>query len=106
MAQTQVDFLSDYIVQLLQENDMQLTEQQMNFYVPQLLSQLEQRIGMELLPKLDEEKMDAFSRLLDRPAATTEEWQEFWYMAVPKFDDEIKMILLSFAEDVKRLLAK
>ncbi|PIR74559.1 MAG: hypothetical protein COU35_01615 [Candidatus Magasanikbacteria bacterium CG10_big_fil_rev_8_21_14_0_10_47_10] len=106
MAQTQVDFLGEYIVQLLQENDMKLSEEQMNFYVPQLLSQLEQRIGIELLPTLDTEKMDAFSQLLDRPAATTEEWQEFWYMAVPNFDEKIKMILLSFAEDVKRLLAK
>lgn len=101
---TQVDFLTDYVVEVLKKNNLNLSEEQMNMYVPKFLSLLEQRIGLELLPKMDQEKADAFAELVDTPNATPEDWQHFWTMAVPNFEEEIKTILASFATDVERLL--
>jgi len=106
MSQTQFDFLEGYVEALLIQNGLDnLTEQQKEIYIPQILSHLEQRIGIEMLPKLSEKKIKDFSKLLEKENTSPEEWKDFWYGAVDNFEEEVKQILLAFAERVKQILA-
>ena len=105
-TQSQFYFLKDYVEALLIKNGLgDITEQQKNIYVPQILGHLEERIGLEMLPKLSKTKITEFSKLLEKENVDPEEWKNFWYKAVPKFEEEIQKILESFAKRVKEILA-
>lgn len=103
---TQFDFLKGYVEALLIQNGFDnLSEQQKEIYVPQILGHLEQRIGIEMLPKLSEEKIKVFAKLLEKESTSPEDWKDFWYGSVENFEEEVKQILLAFAERVKQILA-
>lgn len=102
----QTDQLEQFIVDTLRGSGLpDLDEEQINTFVPTLLAQLEQRIGIEMLPKLTEDHLDAFAKLIDNPDTTANDWQNFWYDSVPNFDVEIKRIMDSFAKDVKEVVS-
>jgi hypothetical protein len=47
----QFDFLTEYVLELLKQNGLgNLSDEQKNAYVPQVLAPVEQRLGLELLP--------------------------------------------------------
>ena len=105
MAATQFDFLEHFILDLLAQNGLgELDEDQRALYVPKLLAQLEQRIGLEMMPKLPEDKLDEFALLLDNEQTTAEEWQTFWYGAIEHFEQELQGVLTRFAADVTKIL--
>jgi hypothetical protein len=105
-SQPQFDFLKSFILKLLENNGLgDITEEQREMYVPKLLSQLEQRIGIEMMPKLSEEGLDNFSKLIDDSKTTPEIWQAFWYKSIPNFEEELKTILEAFAVDVNESLS-
>jgi len=100
------DFLTSYVLQLLEEHGMgDLTDEQKRFYVPQLLSHVERRIGMALLPRLNDEQTEEFTRLANTDT-TPEQWKAFWYGAFPQFEQEITQILADFSNSVKNILSK
>lgn len=101
----QFDFLIEYVLKLLEENNVSLSEEQKNVYVPQLLAQIEFRLGAELLPKLDEAQKKEFAKLAGSEETTSEQWKDFWYGAAPTFEEDIKDILVEFAQRVKQILA-
>ncbi len=100
------DFLTEYVLALLEENDIELTDDQKKMYVPQILAQLEMRLGLELLPKLSEAQKEKFAKMTNNENISVEEWKKFWYGAVPTFEIDIKNTLITFAEKVKQILAK
>jgi len=107
MANMNMDFLTEFVLKILEENSMgDLTAEQKNVYVPRLQAQLEERIGLELLPKLDKEQMENFVELTNRETATPEEWKNFWYNSIPNFEEELQLVLVKFAEEVKKILTK
>lgn len=92
--------------QVLADTDLgALSEEQKNVYLPQITALLEERVGLELLPKLDEAQTQKFGELMDKDAAA-EQWAAFWPTAMPKFEEEMKRILAAFAKQVKGILAK
>ena len=103
----QFDFLTEYVLELLKQNGLgDLTDEQKKTYLPQLLSQVEERIGLELLPKLSDANMEAFAGLAEKETTTPEEWKAFWYAAIPNFEGELQAILTGFTDEVRGILAK
>lgn len=107
MAQTthQFDFLIEYVLALLEENKIELSEEQKKIYVPQILAQVEMRLGVKLLPQLDAKQTDRFVKLSNNAKTTPEEWKSFWYESVPTFEEDMKSVLMEFAEKTRQLLA-
>ena len=98
------NFLVDYVLRLLTDNDIRLTEEQQKMYVPQLLSQVELRLGLELLPKLNDLQKNQFAAMTNDEHTTAEEWKDFWMASVPTFEEDVKMVLQTFAGRGKELL--
>ena len=102
----QFDFLEQFIVELLAQSGFgQLTEAQRLAYVPQLVAQAQERLGVELLPRLTDEQLEEFAAMVEKDGVTPEEWKTFWTGAVPNFDEEVKKVLQTFAADVRRIAA-
>ncbi len=98
----QQDFLSQYIERVLSLVGLSdVTDAQKQTYVPQLSAQLEQRMGLELMPQLDQEQLAEFSRLLSDMHGSAEDWQTFWKSAVPNYEEQVERILQEFAADVQ-----
>ena len=92
---TSFDFLEEYVLKLFEENDLNLSDAQKNIYVPQVMMHVEQRLGLELMPKLKDEQMKEFADLANKETSQ-EEWKEFWYRAVPTFEEDVKKILITY----------
>ena len=107
MAQSpQFNFLVEYILALLEENNVNLTEEQKKMYVPQILAQVELRLGLELMPKLNAEQKEEFTNLSNNENATAEQWKNFWESSVPTFEEDVKNVLIKFTERVRQILAE
>ena len=100
----QFDFMKEYIEELLLANDVNLTEEQKSVYVPQLMTQAEQRLGIELLPKLSKESLEEFNDLIQADDTTDEQWKVFWSGALPTLEDDVKEILLKFTDEARDIL--
>ncbi|PLX28868.1 hypothetical protein C0581_00710 [Candidatus Parcubacteria bacterium] len=108
MAQenNQFDFLSTYIEALLVNNGLDdLSEEQKNVYIPQIMAHVEERIGLEVLPKLNDTQLDEFAKLTEGET-TPEQWRDFWNTSIPSFEEDIKKILETFAGRVSQILSK
>jgi hypothetical protein len=100
------DFLTGYVLQLFEEHGLSdLTEEQKQLYVPQLLSHVERRIGIVLLPKLSDEDRETFVSFTNKEASQ-EEWKTFWYEAIPTFEEDVKNVLTEFSDSVGKILTK
>lgn len=100
------DFLIEYVLALLEENNIILDDEQKKMYVPQILAQVELRLGLQMLSKLNEGQKKQFSELLDNPKTSPEQWNRFWHDSIPTFDAEVKSVLLAFAEKVKTIMSQ
>ncbi|PIQ96255.1 MAG: hypothetical protein COV67_10535 [Nitrospinae bacterium CG11_big_fil_rev_8_21_14_0_20_56_8] len=100
----QFDILSNFVENLI-SNVGDLSDEQKRFYVPQVTTLLEERIGLEMLPKLSEAHMEKYTELLERESTTADEWKTFWEMAIPNFQGEIEKILVDFAKEAKEMLS-
>lgn len=99
------DFYTDYILELLKVNKINLTDEWKNVYVPRLSALLQERVGAEMMPKLNSKQLKKFATLIDSEVAP-EQWRTFWIESVPNFDEELKLVLLRFSEDAKNILAQ
>jgi len=105
--QAQFDFLTDYVLKLLEENGLgDLTDEQKSIYVPQLLGQVEQRLGLALTPKLSDAQLDEFTALVNKQGVAPAEWEAFWKGAIPTFEQDVQNVLLEFSGKVKEILGK
>ena len=103
----QFDFLAVYIEKVLYENGLdRLSEEQKKIYVPQLTSHLEERIGLEMLPKLSEENLLKFANLAEAEDTSEEDWKNFWYSSISNFEEELKMVLEKFSKSASTILSK
>jgi hypothetical protein len=99
------DFLTDYALALLEEHGVQLSDEQKSTYVPELLAEVEQRLGAALIPKLSDEQLASLDDLLQTEDTTPETWERFWRDALGTFEEDVKEVLRDFALEVKDLLA-
>ena len=101
----QFNFLTEYLQTLIEELGLTAaTDEQKKRYIPILQSQLEERIGLELLPKLNDEGLDTFTQMINKGNSTAEEWSTFWKNSIPHFQDEVERILRDYAQEAKQIL--
>ncbi|KKW41834.1 MAG: hypothetical protein UY92_C0013G0033 [Candidatus Magasanikbacteria bacterium GW2011_GWA2_56_11] len=100
------DLITVYVLELLRSIGLgDLTEDQKKRYVPAFSRRVEERIGLELLPKLTDEQFKEFTRLAGSGTTTRAQWEEFWRRSIPDFEEEIKIILADFAADARQTTA-
>lgn len=99
------DFLIEYVLALLEKNNINLDEEQKKMYVPQILAQLELRLGLELMTKLNDEQKEEFSKMFEDFNTSSEQWNIFWHKSIPTFDEDVNLVLMAFAEKVKKILS-
>lgn len=105
-ANNSFDFLTGYVLKLFEEHGLSdLTDEQKQLYVPQLLSHVERRIGIALLPKLSEADRERFVAL-SNAETSEEEWKSFWYESISAFEEEVKTVLTEFSDTVGKILSK
>ncbi len=99
-----VGFLTDYVEGLLLNSGLSLTPEQQKIYLPQLLAQVQVRLGLELLPKLNSADRAEFIRLSNAESADGSLWAAFWQRAVPNFNGVIEDVLATFAARTAEIL--
>jgi RimJ/RimL family protein N-acetyltransferase len=103
----QATFLAGFVEEAIAQSGIgNLSEEQKKYYIPQITALLEERIGLELLPKLSDKQMEDFAEMAASDAATAEQWKAFWEKNIPNFDEEMKRILADFAAQTKASLGK
>lgn len=96
--------LQQYVQKLLEDIMGELSDEHRKQFVPEVASQLEERVGLMLLPMLSKEQLKDFATLLDGEP-TDEKIVTFWKESIPKFEEELERIVNSFAEDVKQAIS-
>lgn len=98
-------FFADYVERVLFSCGLTtLTPAQKQRYIPQITALLEERVGLELLPKLSKDQIERFMEMADDPATTPEKWKNFWYGALPNFEEEMARILSQFSAKARQNL--
>ena len=103
MAQS--NFFIEYVERVLRECGLSyLTSSQKEQYLPQITAFLEERIGLEFLPKLDKEHITMFKQMSKSAQTTAKQWKDFWVDAIPDFDEEMTRLLSAFAATARQKL--
>lgn len=105
MPTQQFDFMSEYVEDLLKKLDFgEMTQEELDDYVPQLVAQAEARLGAALLPLIPEKFGNRFADLLEEDSTSRADWLAFWHEAVPNFDEQVKKVLQDFGKECARIL--
>mgnify|MGYP006307534713 CR=1 FL=1 len=103
----QFNFLEEYIKGVLMEIGIgELTEENRNKFMPQLISEAQYRLGLALTPHIPDEKMEEFTKMVDNEEEDPEKWKDFWEDAVPDYKDIVSETLDKFAKDCKTILSQ
>ena len=97
----QTSFLAQVAEQILAQNFGALSAEQKQQYTPTLTALLEERVGIELLPKLNDAQTEQFVDLAENDKTTPAEWRDFWSAAVPNFEDEMARIVGEVAAEAR-----
>lgn len=99
-------FLRQYIEKLIDDSGAfdSLTEETRAEYIPQFMAEAERRIGLSILPHLDEAHAAQFAALVKDEATTDEQLQAFWKSAVPNLDEVVSKTLQAFADEFNQAL--
>lgn len=105
--QPPMDFLEKFILSMLEKNGLaNLSETNKAIYLPQLMFEAQQRIGIALAAKLDQANAEKFVQMLDRVEKyQPEDWQKFWQSAVPEYESVINETLQKFGVECQQILA-
>lgn len=107
MPQPSYSFLEDFIMQVLEQSGLgELTEDNRQKYLPQLVAQAEYQIGLALMPKLNEEQAEEMGELMEAGDVTPEQWQNFWRLSVPDYDQVVQKVMEDFGKQCQQILKK
>ena len=98
------NMLQQYVTKMLEQIMGELSEEHKAQFVPEVASQLEERVGLMLLPLLSQEQLKDFAKLLDAEPSD-EKIVAFWKESIPKFEEELEKIVNSFADEVKQAIS-
>lgn len=79
-----------------------LSDEQMKQYAPTLAALIEERIGIELLPKLNEAQTKQMMDLTENEQTTPKAWHDFWVAARPNFEEVVAGIVGEFSAEAKK----
>jgi len=104
---SQFDFIQVYADRLLDDNGFaDLDETTRSQYAPQLISEIERRVGLKLMPVLSVEADAQLNEMIANPKTTPEDLKKFWFDNVPDFETKVRQILGDFAEEFKGIMEK
>ena len=96
------DLLTNLVFSTLSNKGFdKLSQEDQDRMLPQFVSALENRLGAELLPSLDEAGAKEFAKLMEGEP-TGEDWYGFWSSHVPDFEEKVKVVIVEFADQLKR----
>jgi hypothetical protein len=101
-----LNFTDVYIESVLQEQGVTLTDEQKDFYLPQLSTMAEKHVGAALMGKLTADQLAQFEELFASDTTTGEEWNSFWKKSIPEFGAVVEVEMKKFAEKVRAILAE
>ncbi|MFA7245525.1 MAG: DUF5663 domain-containing protein [Candidatus Magasanikbacteria bacterium] len=102
----QFDFLKVFIEKTLDEAGFEnLSEETRAAYVPQFIAEAERRLGLALIPKLDESAVKELESLLKRENFSPEDLQQFWLNNVTNFQATVEQTLLDFKGELKDIVS-
>lgn len=106
MADSTFDFTHAFIHQLLDGAGFEnLSEEMRAQYVPQFAAEAERRLGIAMLPLLNEQQAKDFAAMVQNEATTPQQIEEFWKGAVPNFEAVVKQTLEDFANEIRDAVA-
>lgn len=94
------------LTQVLEEAGIVLDDSLKATYMPQLLGQLDERIGYTLVPKIKESHEARFAELVDAEDTDQATWAVFWKEAVDDFEGVVGQVLKDFVEEMKGILVR
>ncbi|PIT86082.1 MAG: hypothetical protein COU33_05135 [Candidatus Magasanikbacteria bacterium CG10_big_fil_rev_8_21_14_0_10_43_6] len=104
--QPQFDFLEGYIRNVFEEGGYgDLSEETKNQFIPQFVAEAQRRLGLAVLPLLDETSASEFVALMENENMSQDQLQAFWQKSIPDFDGVVKKTLDDFAEEFKKIIS-
>ncbi len=101
----QFDFLRSYVEELFAQTGFaKLTDQTKRQYIPQFAAEAERRLGLALLPHLDEAAARELVKLVESETVTPEKLKHFWQTNVPDFDAIVQKTLADFAVELQKVI--
>lgn len=104
-AQQPKYFLEEYAEKVLVDLGItNLTEIERKRFLPQIITNIELRLGDALLPHVPDTSASEFRSLMEKETAP-DEWMSFWKKTVPNFEALVARVLKEFAEESKKIFA-
>ncbi len=98
-------FLEEFAEDLLTKLGLpNLTETERQHFLPQIITNLELRLGDVLLPQVPDSAAPEF-RSLSANDSTPEQWLAFWQKTVPNFQELVAQVLKDFAQESQNIFA-
>ena len=102
----QFDFLESFIHSMLDEAGFaEMTEATRNQFVPMFTAEAERRLGLALLPLLNDAQLKNLADLTANEAIDENEMLRFWESSIPDFRKVVQSTLTNFAAEFKKNLA-
>lgn len=98
--------IDEYIGKLLAREKLGISSEEKQMYAERLGLLLEEKLGAELMGKLNDKQLDVFEKLFSNTKTTGEEWKVFWNENIPNFSDFVNERLESFSGRLHELLKK
>jgi len=90
---------------LIQHGFENLNENDQQAFFPQFVAEAERRLGLVVLPRLNEEGAAEFENLL-RTETNPEKWNAFWTKYLPDFNNLMTETLEKFGEEIAAVMPK
>jgi hypothetical protein len=107
VAQSSRQFLKKFVLDVMEEVGLgDLGEETKKKFVGQFISQAEQRIGMKLLPKLDEDEREELSDMIRNSSSDPQAMHDFWNSKLDNYGELVQEALDDFRLEMKEEMEK
>lgn len=100
--------MAQYLIKEFAKRDPEianLNQEQLESFMPKLMSHAQYRVGQELIPELDEESAQEFADLQKQEGeVSAERWQQFWEKNVENYEEKVQAALDNFIDECEGLL--
>jgi len=99
-------WLDQYISDLFDEHGFEsMTEEQRSDFVPQFSAQLQQRLGLATMKKLDQKAQIELEKIMEMDNLNQQMLDDFWKNNIPDHEKLVKKVLEDFAQEFKKIMA-
>lgn len=105
-VESSLNLTDAYIQDILEKEGIILSEDQKQFYLPQLSTMAEKHVGAALMEKLTPDQLKEFEQLFSNDETTAEAWNAFWNKSIPQFESVVENHMRTFAEKIRNILGQ